>query len=388
MKGVSSAVMLSVIVLIGLNLRPALASISPLLGPLQQITHYSDSTMGLLTTIPVFIMGLGALCIPLLRTWLTTRSGVLLGLGLIGVACLSRFYVTIPSILLVSAGLVGIGIAMIQALLPGFVKARLPQHLGLGMGLMTTGIMAGAALSSYASPYIAQTEQVHVALGIWFIPALIAVLGWWPVSRSVQHIPQNKMRTVVSLSRYWPFCLFFGLSTGAYTLVLAWLPDYYIGFGWSETAAGGLLSIVTLAEVVAGFAVSFFIDRFPRRTPVLLAALLFTLVGLMLLIFSPESVAYLCAILLGLGIGALFPLSLIVTADQGSGAEHTDRLMSLVQGTGYIQAACFPFVAGLLKQHLSSMIYAWMGMAALCLVLMLLTTKLGIRTQYQPTPAM
>ena len=49
------------IILVGLNLRPVLASVPPLLDLVQAATRLSDSAAGLLTALPVFIMGLGAL---------------------------------------------------------------------------------------------------------------------------------------------------------------------------------------------------------------------------------------------------------------------------------------------------------------------------------------
>lgn len=64
--------------------------------------------------------------------------------------------------------------------------------------------------------------------------------------------------------------LFFGVGTGAYTLVLAWLPPLYIQAGWSARSSGYMLAWLTLTEVVAGFAVSAVIGKFPdRRVPLI-----------------------------------------------------------------------------------------------------------------------
>jgi CP family cyanate transporter-like MFS transporter len=83
--------------------------------------------------------------------------------------------------------------------------------------------------------------------------------------------------------RAWTLLFFFGLGTGAYTLVLAWLPPYYTRLGWSSAAAGTLLSLVTLAEVVAGIAVSFRVNRFHDRRPLLFPAIGALLAGLLCL---------------------------------------------------------------------------------------------------------
>lgn len=380
MKTTSALGFLFAIVLLGVNLRPALASISPIIGKIQAITGLNDSMMGLLTTIPVLMMGIGNGLMPYLKRYMSTSTGIVSGIALITLACASRVVYTLPGLLLVSAFVVGIGIAMVQSLLPGFIKSKFKQRTGMAMGLYTTAIMSGAAISSFVSPYIAKQYNTQMALGFWCVPAVIAGVFWLYATikqpSAATSYSHQYYKTLPHTTIVWRLCVFFGLSTGAYILVLAWLPDYYIALGWSEIAAGGLLSLVTSAEVVAGLAVSFLIDRLPSRKPALFCAVGALLIGLVLLIFMPLTAVYSCSILLGLGIGALFPLSLIVTVDHAKNSEQTIALSSIVQGCGYILAALFPFIAGLIKQHLTSLSYAWMGMAGISLLLLLLITQL------------
>ncbi|MGL9750455.1 MAG: hypothetical protein ACR5LC_02005 [Symbiopectobacterium sp.] len=54
-------------------------------------------------------------------------------------------------------------------------------------------------------------------------------------------------------------------------------------------------------------------------------------------------------ILLGIGIGALFPLSLIVALDHANNLQETERLMGFVQGGGYIIASVMPTLAGVIR---------------------------------------
>ena len=82
--------------------------------------------------------------------------------------------------------------------------------------------------------------------------------------------------THLAFYRAWLLMLFFGIGTGAYTLVLAWLPPFYTELGWSAAHSGLLLGALTLVEVLAGLVVSSIINRFPDRRPLLLAVLLFS----------------------------------------------------------------------------------------------------------------
>nr|WP_281411207.1 MFS transporter [Rhizobium sp. BK316] len=132
--------------------------------------------------------------------------------------------------------------------------------------------------------------------------------------------------------RTWLLLAFFGVGTGAYTLVLAWLPPFYVQLGRSEDIAGYLLAGLTLVEVLAGPAVSAMINWFPDRRGPLAAALFAILGGLVCLITMPLALALPAMILLGLGIGALFPLSLIVTLDHADEPTSAGRLTAFVQG--------------------------------------------------------
>lgn len=40
--------------------------------------------------------------------------------------------------------------------------------------------------------------------------------------------------------------IFFGIGTGAYTLILAWLSPYYIQLAWAPNISWYILSFVTL----------------------------------------------------------------------------------------------------------------------------------------------
>ncbi|VWD02165.1 MFS transporter [Burkholderia contaminans] len=364
---------LAAIVLVGLNLRPALAAVGPLLDMIQRATGLSDGAASLLTTIPILLMGLGALSARRLQRLTGIAGGVWLGVALIGLACVSRIGAQHAWLLLASACCAGVGIAMVQALLPGFVKAHFATRIGGAMGVYSTSIMGGAVLASVVAPFAAARWGWLPALAGWALPAVVAALAWPLASRGGDVFaagPTSASNTQPSRSpRAWRLALFFGIATGAYTLVLAWLPPYYMRLGWSPTAAGSLLGGVTLAEVIAGLTISATIDRLPDRRPALYASIASLFVGLLVMLAAPEALALPAALLLGAGIGALFPLSLIVTVDHASTPADAASLTGFVQGIGYLIAGLFPFGAGIVRQHLADLTPAWIAMACLCVAL-------------------
>ena len=365
------------ILLVGANLRPSLASIGPLLAPIQRDTGLGDTAAGLLTSLPVLLMGLCLLGTGRLYAALGGKGGVAAGLAAIGLAGAMRWLWPSGPALLASAVAGGVGIAVVQALLPAIIRSRAGSQSAAMMGLYSTAIMGGAAIASFVAPRIASAHGWAAAAGIWAVPAFAALAIWWSTPVATQ--PRATPAPAAALSghaRMWLLLAFFGLGTGAYALVLAWLPPFYVGLGWSAQDAGGLLGGLTLAEVAAGTGVALAVAHCHDRRPLILLAIGALFAGMACLCLAPLSLAWSAAMLCGLGIGALFPLGLIVALDHGRNAPDAARILGFVQGGGYLLAAVLPLIAGALRQHLANLAPAWWLMAALCPALALMALRL------------
>lgn len=361
------AVMIAVVA-VALNLRPALAAVGPVLDRIAAAAGLTSTGAGLLTTLPVFLMGLGALVAAPIRRRLGERRGVALGVAVIAAACAVRPLWPISTALLASAAAAGVGIAMVQALTPGFIKRVFRDRAGRVMGLYSTAIMGGAALAAASAAGLSRTAGWAMMLGLWALPAGLALIVWRSAAPRDEQQEDTASNTAEGSPpwrsrRAWLLMLFFGVGTAAYALVLAWLPPFYVGLGRGEDVAGYLLSGLTVMEVVAGLAVSALIDRFPDRRGPLVAALLAILGGLACLLAAPLSLAAPAIVLLGLGIGALFPLSLLVTLDHADSPAQVAPLTTFVQGGGYVIASLAPFAAGWARGQFADLSLAWLAMA-------------------------
>ncbi len=364
------------VILVGLNLRPILASIGPLLDLIQTDTGLSDTAASLLTTLPVSIMGICLLGMSWLRRTIGEKWGIVGGITMIAIASLARLTSPGTAQLLLTAAIGGIGIAMVQALMPMTIRRRAGSGAAGLMGFYSTAIMGGALIASIASPWIAERWHWPCALGLWALPAFLGILVWLPSDHRPSTTPTSVSMKMRGQPRAWTLLVFFGLATGAYTLVLAWLPPFFTQLGWSPQAAGNLLGALTAAEVVAGIAVSLLVARSSDRRPALMTALFLLLAGMLMLALSPLALAWIAAICAGLGIGALFPLSLIVSLDHSDSTDSAGAIVGFVQGGGYILAATLPFAAGVLRQNLADLTPAWWLMSALCLVLAAIALRL------------
>jgi MFS transporter, CP family, cyanate transporter len=350
--------------LIGLNLRPILASIGPLFPVLQREAGLSATEFSLLTTLPVAMMGLVALSGPWLLARIGAIRGITIGLLILLFACLFRGFSTSLTGLMCTALAGGASIGMIQALMPALIKKEYTQSASTFMSLFSTGIMAGAALAAATAEPLFTRIDLKPTLAIAGLLALLGLTFWLSWSRHRQVEKTVFAEVTLPASRTGLLLLFFGIGTGAYTLVLAWLPPLYIQAGWSARSSGYMLAWLTLTEVVAGFAVSALITRFPDRRVPLIVVLLMLLAGLMCLVFSPGTTPVMSTVLLGCGIGALFPLSLIVTFDHARTPAEAGKLLSRVQGGGYLIAALMPLIAGIVRDSGASLTNAWLIMSA------------------------
>ncbi len=151
--------MLLVLVLIGLNMRPLLTSVGPLLPQLRQASGMSFSVAALLTALPVVTMGGLALAGSWLHQHVSERRSVAISLLLIAVGALMRELYPQSALLLSSALLGGVGIGIIQAVMPSVIKRRFQHRTPLVMGLWSAALMGGGGLGAALTPRLVQHSE-------------------------------------------------------------------------------------------------------------------------------------------------------------------------------------------------------------------------------------
>lgn len=367
------------VVLVALNLRPSMAAVGPLLSSIREDISLSFSTASLLTMLPVMTMGLAMFFgMGLAKRWGEHRS-IVLSLLVIGVATASRLFLDSAQELILSAILAGLGIAMIQALMPALIKSRFPDNVSLFMGLYVTAIMGGAALAASFSPQVVtQTGSWRIGLAVWAVLALLALVFWYAQRSSLPPLSASANTPDESFfgnRRAWLLAIFFGLGTASYTCVLAWLAPYYVELGWSEQNAGLLLGFLTTMEVISGLVTPAIANRRQDKRIVVAVLLVLIIGGFCGLILSPQHFTLLWPCLLGLGIGGLFPMSLILSLDHLDNPRRAGGLTAFVQGIGYVIAGLSPLIAGMIRDQLGSFEWAWWSLAAVMAVMLLMVTR-------------
>ncbi|MHC8390804.1 cyanate transporter [Pseudomonas sp. MDT2-39-1] len=370
------------IILVGLNLRPSMAAVGPLLSGIRGDIPLSFSLASLLTMLPVMAMGLAIFFGLSVSQRLGEQRTVVISLLIIGLATVSRLFVDSAVELILSAMLAGMGIALIQALMPALIKSRFSDNVAVCMGLYVTSIMGGAAIAASFAPLVmTRTGSWRVGLAIWAVLALVALLFWTAGRQKAPTLKAQAPRktSFFANSRAWLLAIFFGLGTASYTCVLAWLAPYYVEKGWSEQNAGLLLGFLTAMEVLSGLITPAIANRSrdPRLVLVVLLALI--MAGFCGLILSPQHFSLLWPCLLGLGIGGLFPMSLIVSLDHLDNPQRAGGLTAFVQGIGYLIAGLSPLMAGMVRDQLGSFEWAWWCLTGVMALMILMALRFNPR---------
>ncbi|GLZ89243.1 MFS transporter [Metapseudomonas resinovorans] len=374
----------ALLIVLGLNLRPILASVSPLLADIRSATGMGFQTAALLTTLPVVCMGLVALLSNRLGG-LGERRGIGLGLALIAGACMARLLLGQAGPLLATALLGGAGVALIQALLPAVIKRRFEGRVALAMGVYSASLMAGGGLAALFSPLLAHHfEHWQAGLGLWLVPALLALVLWLarPMPGSAP-ASSGRAARFTGNRRAWLLALYFGLVNCGYMSMVAWLPAYYQQLGWSPTRSGSLLAFMTIFQVIAALGMPALAQRGTDRRPLLSVSLIAQAVGFAGLIWAPLELFALWIALIGFGLGACFALSLILTLDHRRDPREAGQLAAFVQGVGFLINAVSPWLSGFLRELTGSFAAAWLVLVVGA-VLMLGLTRLFSPASYRP----
>ncbi|QBQ09602.1 MULTISPECIES: cyanate transporter [unclassified Pseudomonas] len=382
-KPVTAVWLMISVVLVALNLRPSMAAVGPLLSSIRADVALSFSTASLLTMLPVMAMGLAMFFGMGVAKRFGEHRSIVLSLVVIGLATVSRLFLDSAVELILSAIAAGVGIAMIQALMPALIKSRFSDNVSLFMGLYVTAIMGGAALAASFSPFIqVQTGSWRIGLAIWAVLAVLALVFWYAQRSVLPPLPQAGAGPQASFfgnRRAWLLAIFFGLGTASYTCVLAWLAPYYVEQGWSEQNAGLLLGFLTAMEVVSGLITPAIANRRRDKRGVVAVLLVLIIAGFCGLILSPQYLSLLWPCLLGLGIGGLFPMSLILSLDHLDNPRRAGGLTAFVQGIGYLIAGLSPLIAGMIRDQLGSFEWAWWSLTAVVVVMLLIVLRFDPR---------
>ncbi|WP_072824307.1 MFS transporter [Modicisalibacter ilicicola] len=352
---------IALMILVALNLRPALSSMAPLLMRIQQDLGLSASAIGALTTLPVVCLGAFAPVALRLSRRLGAERALSLGLLLLTIALVLRANSYTP-LLYLGTLLAGAAIGIAGTLLPGLVKRELPQGADVVTGVYTMALCLGGALGAGLTVPLADLlGDWRFGLGSWAVLALIALLAWrssmpHPPRSTPDDVPTQGARPQLMRSLLaWQVTGYMGCQSSLAYIIFGWLPVLLQYRGLGESEAGWLLATSITCQLATALGAPWLARLGRDQRPTILALMTLTASGIVLLLAAPLAWRWLGAVLLGLGQGGSFSMALTLIVLRSNTHALASQLSSMAQGFGYLLAATGPLLVGILLEYSQNM---------------------------------
>lgn len=345
-------------ILIGLNLRPGIASLSPLLPMIETALGLSGLQMSMLTMLPVACLGLFGPFAPRLAARFGIGRSIRWLLVLLSAGLLLRV-VPATATLFAGTAILGAAIGMIGVLMPVVARVGFPSRLGFMMGVYTMSLCVGAAVATgVMAPLALAIERTatapawSLALAFWAVPALLAMGLWWrqpatqpPAGGSARIVAVRLWRKKLA----WQVTGFMAAQSSLAFVTFGWLPVILQDRGFSEVEAGGVASLSFVAQALTALLVPTLAARCRQQSLWAIGIMTAVGAGLCACMLAPVKFAPFSAVLLGLGQGGSFGLALTLIVLRTTDARIATSLSGMVQSVGSVVASLGPLLAGIMR---------------------------------------
>jgi len=369
-------------ILVSLNMRLIFATVGPVLQNLQ----LGEAATLLVTTLPLFLLGVFSIAGVKLRHILGKERALFLAMLLLAVGCGMRWFG--EAALIIGTILGGAGIAVMNVLMPALAKKRFGfKRMGVVMGVYALMLGVGAALGASASfPLFksmgADTPAAYHMLGAWALPAVLALVVWLPqlehkpsaaVSAHHNAKPVNVYKNVTA----WSLTLFFGLQALNLYVFLPWMPTILMDRGNTPGEAAFIFSMSQVALMVSSFLIPYLAGRSHDHRSYLVLTALTCLAGTLGLFYAPINTAIVWALLLGFGQGAGPSLGAYLFVAKSASVDTATRMSSMAQTVGYLMAMAGPLAVGAIYQRTGDWNIPILLLAALLVVQLFVSLPAG-----------
>ncbi|MBF6590349.1 MAG: MFS transporter [Ktedonobacterales bacterium] len=389
-SGWRMVVIFGVIAFVGLNLRSVILAVPPVLPQIQHDLGLSYTATGLLTSLPVLLMGGAAWLAGMLIAWRGGRFTVALGLALLASGSLLRAAVpgVVPLYLCTVA--LSLGIALAQTTIPVLARQWFPRQIGLVAALYTDGLIVGETLGA--------SLTVPVVLGLlgpyawadsfifWSVPVVVALALWlWlappapPMARrdggAARATPPRGARV-----GGWHLGLVLGAGSLVYFGMNTWIAPYNLAQG-AAAATPLSLTVLNAAQLPVSLAMTLVAQRLAGRRWPFVAAGVVSLVATAGWVWTPVALQPIWAALLGGSAACVFVLAIALPALLAD-AHEVARLTGITLTISYSFAFLGPLVGGALWDLGQQAPLAFVPVGAAAVVLIVLGALLPPRARF------
>lgn len=390
------------IVLIALNIRTAVAGLSPLAGRIDTEIPLDAAGIGLLGVVPPVAFAAAGIVAP----WVAHRIGLERALLIAVVAMIAGHLLRGAAVdypgLLASTLVVLMGAGFGNILLPPTVKRYAPGRIGAVTAAYATMMSISTALPPLIAVPVADAAGWRVSLAMWGAVGVLALVPWVVLAARPPHPVITEPVTIVEVdpsdasadadavdpvdepdtrqfgrlagSRVvWGITIPFATSGitaySTFALMPLLLQDVA---GLDAGRAGALLGLFAIVGLPLSLATPVITARLRSPAPIMVGSVASFTVGFLGLALAPTLATPLWMILIGAG-QILFPMCLALISLRSRTSHRAVTVSGFVQAIGYGVAAVAPLGLGLLRTATGS----WMP-AIVILLLAALSTLVAI----------
>jgi CP family cyanate transporter-like MFS transporter len=365
------------VLLVAGNLRAAITTVGPVLSGIRDDLGLSSSAASFLVSLPLFTFAVVSPLVPRLIRGAGLERTLAVSLVILAAGLVLRSMS--PAVLLwVGTVGIGIGIGVLNVVLPAWVKRDFPTKIGQVTGAYAAVQSGFAAVAAGIAVPVAGLTALgwRLPTGMWAGLALIAVgalvplLGRRPdaaggsdarpVTQPVGDIAPSPAAPVTPTGRplwrsavTWQVAAFMGLQSTNFYILVTWLSTIETDAGVGETAAGIHQFLLNAVSIVSNLVCSALIARL-RDQRILGAVIPLILLCATLGVLCAPRLSVVWAVLAGAGGGASIVLALSLFGLRTRHHTTAASLSGLAQAVGYLFAAVGPVAFGALHDATGS----------------------------------
>jgi CP family cyanate transporter-like MFS transporter len=386
------------ITLVGINLRSVILAVPPVLPLIQHDLGLSYTAAGLLTALPVLMLGTAAWLSGLLAERIGERACVSIGLALLGSGAILRaLWPTALSLFLFTL-LLSLGIALSQTVVPVLVRRWFPAQIGFVAALFSDGLIIGESVAAGLTvPIMAQflgKDAWGTTFILWGIPVIVLLVLWlWlapPAPATIHTRPERLSDSAATKGSEsapprvrvsaWHLGIMLGANSLIYFGMNGWIASYNQAMHYSNLTPLALI-LLNATQLPASLAVTLFAERLAgQRWPFIAAGATCT-IAIVGWVFTPAALELFWAAVLG-GCSALVFTLGIALPPLLAGSKEVARLTGITFSLTYCVAFVGPLIGGQLWDLFQLPAVAFLPVAAASITLMLLGALLPPRATF------
>jgi CP family cyanate transporter-like MFS transporter len=360
-----TALVVAGILLVAANLRAAITTVGPVLTNIEDDLGITSSAASFLVSLPLLTFAIVSPFVPRLAQRLGLEWIIAGGLVILAVGLVLR---SVPSqaMLWIGTVLIGVAIAVLNVVLPSWVKRDFPGKIGQITGAYSSVQSAFAAVAAGIAVPVAGATGMdwRLPLAMWAGLALVALGVLLPQLRGGATpadgtVPEtgadgaSGRRPLWRSALSWQVTAFMGLQSTIFYILVTWLATIETDAGVSDTAAGTHQFLLNAFGILGSIVCSALIARLSDQRFLGVSVAVILMVATLGILFAP-GLTVIWSIFAGIGGGGGIVLALSLFGLRTTDHNRAASLSGMAQSVGYLLAAAGPVAVGALHDATDS----------------------------------